>query len=123
MEVSTARGAVGVLHGEVPRGMAWGEFLAGIEDGDKNVMESCLRGRARLKHADARGVPGVGRIFAGHLSCCLHTEGHSTVTLFARLHVLSTYIDLGERRNVGDSRTRASATMGFVGQKSLDRYG
>jgi serine/threonine protein phosphatase 1 len=66
MEVPTVRGTVGILHGEVPRGMDWAEFVAGVEDGDPRVTESCLRGRARLKHADARGVPGIGRIFAGH---------------------------------------------------------
>lgn len=66
MEVQTTRGTVGVLHGEVPRGMDWEDFVAGLEDGDSEVLESCLRGRKRLRHGDARGVPGIGRIFAGH---------------------------------------------------------
>lgn len=66
MEVPTARGPVGILHGEVPRGMAWPEFVSGLELGDAAVTESCLRGRNRLKHGDTRGVPGIGRIFAGH---------------------------------------------------------
>lgn len=66
MEVQSTRGTVGVLHGEVPRGMDWGDFVAGLEDGDSDVLESCLRGRKRLKHGDTRGVPGIGRIFAGH---------------------------------------------------------
>ncbi|MDN8616512.1 metallophosphoesterase [Variovorax ginsengisoli] len=66
MEVQSTRGTVGVLHGEVPRGMDWEDFVAGLEDGDAEVLESCLRGRERLKRGDARGVPGIGRIFAGH---------------------------------------------------------
>ena len=66
MEVPTTRGTVGVLHGEVPRGMDWEDFVAGLEDGDAEVLESCLRGRKRLKLGDTRGVPGIGRIFAGH---------------------------------------------------------
>lgn len=66
MEVQSTRGTVGVLHGEVPRGMDWEDFVAGLEDGDAEVLESCLRGRNRLKHGDKRGVPGIGRIFAGH---------------------------------------------------------
>lgn len=66
MEVATVRGSVGVLHGEVPRGMDWQEFASGLEEGDADVVESCLRGRKRLKHGDTRGVPGIGRIFAGH---------------------------------------------------------
>ncbi|KWT65004.1 putative serine/threonine protein phosphatase [Variovorax sp. WDL1] len=66
MEVRSPRGTVGVLHGEVPRGMDWEDFVAGLEEGDADVLESCLRGRKRLKHGDTRGVPGIGRIFAGH---------------------------------------------------------
>jgi serine/threonine protein phosphatase 1 len=66
MEIETARGTVGILHGEVPRGMDWQDFTAGLEDGDPQVLESCLRGRTRLKTGDTRGVPGIGRIFAGH---------------------------------------------------------
>ena len=66
MEVQSTRGTVGVLHGEVPRGMDWEDFVAGLEDGDAEVLESCLRGRERLKRGDTRGVPGIGRIFAGH---------------------------------------------------------
>jgi serine/threonine protein phosphatase 1 len=66
MEVESVRGTVGVLHGEVPRGMDWKDFVAGLEDGDEKALESCLRGRERMKHGDTRGVPGIGRIFAGH---------------------------------------------------------
>ncbi|CAN7774689.1 metallophosphoesterase [Variovorax sp. LjRoot290] len=66
IEVQTARGTVGILHGEVPRGMDWEEFVSGLEDREPTVLESCLRGRKRLKHGDTRGVPGIGRIFAGH---------------------------------------------------------
>jgi serine/threonine protein phosphatase 1 len=66
MEVENPRGPVGILHGEVPRGMDWEDFVVGLEDGDEDVQESCLRGRERLKHGDTRGVPGIGRVFAGH---------------------------------------------------------
>ncbi|OUM01200.1 hypothetical protein [Variovorax sp. JS1663] len=66
MEVESTRGCVAVLHGEVPRGMDWEDFVAGLEHGDADVLESCLRGRERLKRGDSRGVPGIGRIFAGH---------------------------------------------------------
>lgn len=66
MEVQSTRGTVGVLHGEVPRGMDWDEFVTGLKDGDSEIVEACLRGRTRLKHGDTRGVPGIGRIFTGH---------------------------------------------------------
>lgn len=37
-----------------------------MEDGHAEVLESCLHGRQRLNQGDTRGVPGIGRIFAGH---------------------------------------------------------
>jgi len=66
MEVSTARGTVGIVHGEVPRGMDWSTFAANLERGDPATIDSCLTGRTRLKTNDTRGVPGIGRVFAGH---------------------------------------------------------
>lgn len=66
MEIQTARGTVGLIHGEVPRGMNWPTFTAAIEAGDKRAIASCLQGRTRLRSQDATGVPGIGRIFAGH---------------------------------------------------------
>ncbi|WP_298706156.1 metallophosphoesterase [uncultured Variovorax sp.] len=66
MEVQTARGTVGLVHGEVPRGMDWPSFTSAIEAGDKHTIASCLQGRTRLRSQDATGVPGIGRIFAGH---------------------------------------------------------
>lgn len=96
MEVENTRGSVGVLHGEVPRGMDWEDFVAGLEDGDAEVLESCLRGRKRLKHDDTRGVPGIGRIFAGHTPHlrCLRLWEFSTRTrpsygIFASLDMVN----------------------------------
>lgn len=66
MEIQTLRGSVGLVHGEVPRGMDWATFTAAIEAGDKHAIASCLRGRTRLRTQDSTGVPGIGRVFAGH---------------------------------------------------------
>lgn len=66
IEVDTPRGSVGLIHAEVPRGMDWPTFVAGIEAGAKKIIHSCLWGRTRVKANDASGVRGVGRIFAGH---------------------------------------------------------
>lgn len=66
MEIQTSRGLVGLVHGDIPAGMSWQEFTAAIELGDPEVIETALQGRARIKSGDARGVPGVGRVFVGH---------------------------------------------------------
>ena len=66
IEVPTERGMVGMVHGEVPIGMAWGEFLAAIEAHDSEVMESALEGRKRIVSNNTSGVPGVDRLFVGH---------------------------------------------------------
>ena len=66
IEIETARGTVGLLHAEVPRGMDWKTFTAKIEAGDPETTESCLEGRERYKQQDFSGVPGIDRIFVGH---------------------------------------------------------
>lgn len=84
MEVPTARGTVGLVHGEVPRGMDWSTFTAAIEAGDKRAIASCLQGRTRLRSQDATGVPGIGRIFAGH------TPQFSGATRLANVYAIDT---------------------------------
>jgi serine/threonine protein phosphatase 1 len=66
MEVQTKRGVVGLVHGEVPQGMGWSEFLAKIDSGDEACIESALWGRERIQSADASGVAGIDRLFVGH---------------------------------------------------------
>lgn len=66
MEVETARGQVGLLHAEVPVGMDWPTFVAKLETFDHHTIKSALWGRNRASRNDCSGVPGIGRIFAGH---------------------------------------------------------
>lgn len=66
MEIETARGTVGLVHGEVPHGMDWATFVAGVEAGDKRIVKSALWGRTRIEHRNDSGVRGVDRIFCGH---------------------------------------------------------
>lgn len=66
IEVETVRGTVGIVHGEVPQGMSWAQFLSLVEAGDEKVIHSSLRGRERVSRGDAAGVPGIGRVFCGH---------------------------------------------------------
>ena len=66
IEVATARGLVGMVHGDIPKGMSWQDFTAAVERGDEKTLECALRGRARMETGRADGVPGVGRVYVGH---------------------------------------------------------
>jgi serine/threonine protein phosphatase 1 len=69
IEVPTARGLVGLVHGDVPEGMDWPTFVAHIEAGDEQVTEYALTGRDRIQNGDMSGVAGIGRVFVGHTIC------------------------------------------------------
>jgi len=66
MEVDTARGTVGMVHAEVPIGMDWSTFIGKLEGFDRAAIKSATWGRERVTRNDASGVPGIGRLFAGH---------------------------------------------------------
>lgn len=65
-EIETARGLVGLVHGEVPNGMDWQTFVDAIEAGDKHTTMSALWGRTRIDHGNDTGVRGIDRVFCGH---------------------------------------------------------
>jgi serine/threonine protein phosphatase 1 len=72
IEIETARGNVGIVHGEVPAGLTWQQFLDRVspEHSDhpefRSVMHSMYSGRERYKNLDTSGVDGIGRVFYGH---------------------------------------------------------
>lgn len=66
IEVETLRGTVGLVHGDVPKGMSWPVFVQKVEAGDLKVLDTALNGRERLKSDDQSGVNGIGRVFVGH---------------------------------------------------------
>src|SRR5438128_1567684 len=66
IEIQTARGTVGIVHGDVPKGMSWPTFLERLEAGDKAVRQIALEGRDRIQSGDTSGVAGVGRVIVGH---------------------------------------------------------
>jgi len=66
MQIQTARGSVGLVHGDVPAGMSWPGFVAALWRGDENVIAAALTGRDRIKRQDASGVAGIDRLFVGH---------------------------------------------------------
>lgn len=66
IEVETARGMVGMVHGDIPAGMSWQQFVAAIERGDKGALECALSGRTRMREGVGDGVAGIGRVYVGH---------------------------------------------------------
>jgi serine/threonine protein phosphatase 1 len=66
MEIATPQGPVGIVHGNVPRGMSWQHFTARISAGDKEVRGAATEGRSRITAGDLQGVTGIRHIFSGH---------------------------------------------------------
>lgn len=66
LEIETQRGQVGIIHAEVPPGMAWTKFIAALEQSNPQVLASCIWGRKRLTGSSTAGVVGIGRLFVGH---------------------------------------------------------
>ena len=66
IEIETVRGKVGLVHAEVPRGMHWETFKAGLRARDRGVTVQALWGKTRLSAMDDTGVQGIARVFSGH---------------------------------------------------------
>jgi serine/threonine protein phosphatase 1 len=66
IEVPTSRGTIGLVHADVPEGMSWQIFKEKIRAGDSAVIETALWGRDRVFTDRQDGIPGIGRVFAGH---------------------------------------------------------
>lgn len=66
IEVQTARGSVGLVHADIPKGMGWKRFLARIEARDDRTIQTAIWGRTRIKDKDTSGVAGIDRVFVGH---------------------------------------------------------
>lgn len=66
IQVGTPRGDVGLVHADVPAGMAWPEFIQAVQYGEASVVETALWSRERHERRDATGVAGIGRVLVGH---------------------------------------------------------
>lgn len=64
IEIESPRGVVGVVHGDVPRGLSWQGFVNDIDNAQ--VEEIALWGRERIKKHYRQGVAGVWRVCTGH---------------------------------------------------------
>jgi len=68
MEIETARGAVGIVHADLPRGCTWDDLLEALGRRDRKVMAEALWSRTHI-HDDAP-VPDAGEriwhVYCGH---------------------------------------------------------
>jgi serine/threonine protein phosphatase 1 len=93
IEVETARGLVGMVHADIPKGMTWPEFTNRIEAGDYETLAVSLEGRDRIKTMDCTGVQGVGRVFVGH------TIQRGGAVRYGNVYAVDTGAVLNELRN------------------------
>jgi serine/threonine protein phosphatase 1 len=84
IEVETGEGPLGVVHADVPMGLAWGDFLSRLEGGDARVVRAALWNRDRVRGAECGGVDGIDRVAIGH---CDLPDG---VTRFGNVFCLDT---------------------------------
>jgi len=64
IEIESARGVVGVVHADVPKGLSWQEFVDDI--GNPQTHETAVWGRERIKKHRREGVSGIWRVCTGH---------------------------------------------------------
>jgi len=72
IETKNARGSVGIVHADVPEGMAWDDFKRNIEQGNEDIIVTAVWSRKRINNWARDGaVEGVDRVFVGHtpVSC------------------------------------------------------
>lgn len=64
IEVETDRGVVGVVHADVPVGLAWNDFTQSLDN--PQIRDVALWGRERIKKHHRGGVLGAWRVCVGH---------------------------------------------------------
>jgi len=64
IEVETNRGVVGVVHADVPVGLAWNDFTQSLDN--PQIQDVALWGRERIKKHHRGGVSGAWRVCVGH---------------------------------------------------------
>ena len=68
MEIETARGPVGIVHADLPRGCTWDGLLDALNQGDRDAMAEVLWSRTHIR--DDAPVPEVGErirhVYCGH---------------------------------------------------------
>lgn len=64
IEIGAPQGIIGVVHADVPPGMAWQAFVDSLDN--PQIEEIALWGRSRIKKHFREGVSGVWRVCTGH---------------------------------------------------------
>lgn len=64
IQIESDRGIVGVVHADVPAGMAWPTFVEQLDNPD--LEHIALWGRDRIIGHHRGGVPGIWRVCVGH---------------------------------------------------------
>ena len=98
IEVESACGIVGLIHADVPKKMTWSDFIAGIESGDAETIQTCLWGRERIDSKNMRGIPGIARVFIGH------TPQWQGLTRYGNVYALDTGAAFGLQGNLDKGR-------------------
>lgn len=66
IEVETPDGPLGLVHADVPHGLAWPDFLARLEGGDARTVRAALWDRGRIRGGRCDEVAGIPRVAVGH---------------------------------------------------------
>lgn len=66
MEIETAHGHVGIVHADIPEGLTWQAFIAGLASGNSDIREITLWGRARADGTVSTPVAGIDCVVCGH---------------------------------------------------------
>jgi len=98
IEVETVCGIVGLVHADIPANMKWDQFIAGLESGDENAIQSCLWGRERIVNRNMHGVSGIARVFVGH------TPQWQGLTRYGNVYALDTGAAFGLKGNMDKGR-------------------
>jgi serine/threonine protein phosphatase 1 len=64
LEIETETGIVGLVHGDVPLGLSWEEFKAGLAT--PKILDCALNGRDRVLNESEAFIEGVSRVYLGH---------------------------------------------------------
>ena len=98
IEVESACGIVGIIHADVPKNVKWDDFIARVESGDAEIIETCLWGRERIKNENKLGISGIARVYIGH------TPQWQGLTRYGNVYALDTGAYYGLKGNMDKGR-------------------
>lgn len=66
IEVETDNGLVGILHADTGNEDDWGQVKLRLDNGDKNMKETLLWSRMRVRSNNFRYINGISVVYVGH---------------------------------------------------------